>query len=115
MLDDGSQRQYRISDITFLVAPHPDGARGLIMPITGSTLRLAFAQVSFMEALRQHPRFGLGIRRGRELERRQIFYWIMGVAASLIFIVLVVTPISAERIATAIPPSYERRLGTAVA
>jgi Zn-dependent protease with chaperone function len=115
VLDDGSQRQYPITDITILVPPHADGARGLIMPITGSTLRLAFVQVSFMEALRQHPRFGLGVRRGRGLERRQIFYWMMGAAASLIFIVLVVIPIFAERIAAAIPPAYERRLGSVVA
>jgi Zn-dependent protease with chaperone function len=112
---DGMQRQYPISDLTILVLPHHHGTRGLIAPIPGSTARLAFAELSLVTALRQHPKFNLSAGRGKAQERRQIMYWLIGATMSLVFIFLVVIPIFSERIAAGIPPDYERRFGAIVA
>lgn len=115
ILEDGSRRQYPVSDIIILVPPHHEGTRGLIIPIPESTIRLTFAQFSLMAALRQHPKFNHRARHGEALERRRIMLWMMGAAASLVFILFVIMPIFAERLAAAVPPVYERRLGSVVA
>ena len=115
VLHDGTQRQYPISELAILVPPHQDGTRGLIVLIPGSTARLAFKELSLVEALRGHPKFGRSTGRGKAQEPRQIMYWAIGATVSLTFIFFVLIPIFAERISAAIPTDYERRFGAIVA
>ena len=115
IMQDGTQRQYPISDLTILVRPHHHGGRGLIAPIPGNTARLAFAELSLVAALRQHPKFDQSAGRGKAQDWRQIMYWVIGATMSLSFIFLVVIPIFSERIAAGISPDYERRFGAIVA
>jgi Zn-dependent protease with chaperone function len=115
IMQDGTQRQYPISDLTILVLPHHHDGRGLIAPIPGNTARLAFAELSLVAALRQHPKFDQSAGRGKAQDWRQIMYWVIGATMSLSFIFLVVIPIFSERIAAGISPDYERRFGAIVA
>lgn len=115
VMQDGTQRQYPISELVILVPPHRDGARGLIAPIPASTARLAFTELSLAAALREHPKFNRSAGPGKAQERRQIMYWAIGATLSLAFIFFVVIPIFAERISAVIPPDYERRFGAIVA
>jgi beta-barrel assembly-enhancing protease len=114
-LGGGDRREYAIAGIA--IAAEPDGAdvRGALVPVPGGAARIAFAYPTLSKALRAHRDFG---RRGGDRDyagMRQIAYWIAGAAASVAFVLFVVVPLLADRIAAAVPADYERRFGRQVA
>jgi beta-barrel assembly-enhancing protease len=114
-LGSGERRQYAIAEIAIAVEPFGDTARGALVPVPGGTARIAFSDPAFSRALRAHPEFGVRGHARDYAGMRQIAYWIAGAAASVAFVLFVVVPLLADRIAAAIPADYERRFGRQVA
>ncbi|MBJ6127811.1 M48 family metallopeptidase [Microvirga splendida] len=90
----------------------PDGILRLTREGASSLVRLDIADTETQAAIRQHCRH-LGDTDHRERTGR-ILFWSAAAAVSILLCVFFLLPILADRLTPLIPPSYERRLGTAV-
>lgn len=114
-LEGGETRAYPLADIAIAVEPYADQARGALIPVRGSVARIAFADPALSKALRAHSEFGRSDARADRLAFKQVALWSAAAIVSVAFVIAVVIPIFADRIAAAIPADYERRFGRQVA